>query len=72
MICPYLRWFLANLWLSFFVSSYNNFARRFARHNSQLFSETWGMIPNSAGVEQCFTRMIFKGIAVRKRVDCGA
>jgi hypothetical protein len=48
--------------MSFFVSSYNNSGRRFARNNSQLFSETSGMMPNSAGVEKFFARMTFKGV----------
>jgi hypothetical protein len=36
------------------------FAHRVARNNSQLISETSGMMPNFADVEKFFARMTFK------------
>ena len=36
------------------------FARHSARNNSQLISETSGMMPNFAGVEKFFAHMTFK------------
>ena len=36
------------------------FARHSARNNSELISETSGMMPNLAGVEKFFTHMTFE------------
>jgi hypothetical protein len=56
----HVRWFLINLWLSFFVSSYKMFVRRSARNNPELISETSDVMPNFAGVEKFFTHMTFE------------
>ena len=53
-------WFLPTLRLLFFVSSYKMFACHSAHNNPEPISETSGMMPNFACVEQFFAHKTFK------------